>query len=211
MRFFLFVLFALFAMPVTAAEITVTEGPVRRPLPEFVQELPAEDYAVWAEWQNRQAALRAEREARYSYERPYIKTMRTIIESNGGRNTSRRASGTTTRNSSSRGYSKNGHSRRSNSSTTTRNMAMDSRSRNWNTTTAETVPHRYVNPAYTPPGPVAVYNPYVKPEGGVGAPDWSNLFVPCEEGTMTLTEALDECRGPVSPEKLYRKLLERWF
>jgi hypothetical protein len=208
---FLFVLFALFVTPMTAAEITVTDGPARRPLPKFVAELSREDYAVWAEWQNRQAGLRAEREAKYSYERPYITVNRTAVNSSGGRSSTMRANGTTTRNLSSRGYSKNGHSRRSQSSTTTRNMSANRNSRNWNSTTAETYPHRYVNPAYVPSGPVTVYSPYVKPEGGVGEPDWDNLFVPCEEGTMTLTEALDECRGPASPEKLYRNLLKEWF
>jgi len=210
MRSFLFILFTLLATPVFAQIIVIDKLPLR-PLPVFVQTLSDEDYALWAGWQNNQAALRAENNAFYSFERPYIETMRTVVKTASGSRSTANASGTTTQNSSSRGYSKNGHSRRDNNSTTTRNMSSNRSNRAWGTTTAETIPQRYINSAYVPTGAVTVYNPFVKLEKGAGIPDWNNLFVPCEEGTMTLTEALNSCRGPMSTEKLYRTLFEGWF
>jgi len=200
----------LFATPVSAQIIVIDKLPPR-PLPVFVQNLSDEDYARWAGWQNDQALLRAEDDAFYSFERPYIETMRTIVKATSGSHSATKASGTTTQNSSSRGYSKNGYSQRNNNSTTTRNMSSNRSNRAWGTTTAETIPQRYINSAYVPTGAVTVYNPFVKLEKGVGIPDWNNLFVPCEEGAMTLTEALNSCHGPMSTEKLYRTLFEGWF
>jgi hypothetical protein len=210
MRHFLFVLVALFATS-ASAEITVTDAITSRALPKFVQELSAEDFEIWAKWQNRQAELRAEHDAFYSYERPYITINKTVVSSAGGQTSRMRMSGTTHRSSTSHTTRGKNTSKRSGSSTTNRNASADRSSRSWDHTTAFTYPHRYRNFAYVPPGPVTTYNPFVKPEACDGEPDWDNLFVPCEEKTKTLTEALDECRGPTSPEKLYRKLLEEWF
>jgi len=211
MRRFLFVLVVLFVTPVSA-QVTVTDAAATtRALPKFVQELSAEDFEIWAKWQNRQAELRAKHDAFYNYERPYITVNKTIVSSAGGRSSSTRTGGTTRRDSVSNTIRGHNTSKRTGSSVTNRNGFSNRTSQSWNNTIIFTYPHHYRNPAYVPPGPVTTYNPFVKPEVCSGEPDWDNLFVPCEEGTKTLTEALDECRGPTSPEKLYRKLLEEWF
>jgi hypothetical protein len=63
---------------------------------------------------------------------------------------------------------------------------------------------------YTGPGEVMVYNPFVRSSGGVGLPDWDNLYVPCQSGAMTVSEALRKY-GPTDPEALYEKLMAPYF
>lgn len=164
-------------------------------LPQFVQNLSAEDYATWAAWQNRQAKLRAAEESEDSIEGPFVYSVRTTSSMNGGitadldrlnkTNWSKRSSATR--------------------STATNNVTT------WRNATSETLPHRYVNPAYQPPGALTIHNPFVRPKAGEGTPDWSNLYVPCEYGTKTLAEAMEEVNGPISAGKLYAKLLAYWF
>jgi len=72
---------------------------------------------------------------------------------------------------------------------------------------------RYANPDYVPPPPMTIYSPFVKPiaDKAVGSPDWNTIFVPCEKGTMTMTEALNKERGPVSANRLFRRLMAPYF
>ncbi len=164
-------------------------------VPKFVQSLSSEDYAVWAAWQTRQAKLRAAEESKNSPEEPYIYAVRTTSSVNGGvtaalnllNRTSRGKRNSTTR------------------STATNNMAMR------RVTVVETTGRRYVNPNYRPPGSVTIHNPYARFTNNVGTPNWDKLFVPCKTGTMTVTEALEAVRGPVSAEWLFSEAMSEWF
>lgn len=53
------ILLCTLVTPIIGQTITVTPGPALQPLPKFVQELTPDDFQVWADWQNRQAAARA--------------------------------------------------------------------------------------------------------------------------------------------------------
>lgn len=75
----------------------------------------------------------------------------------------------------------------------------------------ETLPHRYINLAYRPPGSVTINNPYARFVKNVGTPNWYKLFVPCKTGTMTVAEALEGARGPVSAERLFSEIMSDWF
>ena len=164
-------------------------------LPKFVQSLSSEDYATWAAWQNRQAKLRTVEESEDSVEEPYIYSVRTTSSVNGGvtaalnrlNKTSRTKRSSTTR------------------STATNNVAT------WRDAVVETIPHRYVNPAYRPPGPVTIHNPYARFVNNVGTPNWDKIFVPCESGTMTVSEAMDKLGSPVPAELLFSNVMSEWF
>ena len=164
-------------------------------LPEFVQSLSSEDYAIWAAWQNHQAKLRAAEESENSYEEPFIYSVRTTSSVNGGITAA---------------LNRMNRTRRSKRSSTTWSTAMNNVS-TWRDATVETTPRRYANPAYRPPGSVTIHNPYARFADNVGTPNWDKLFVPCKTGTMTVAEALETARGPVSAERLFSEVMSDWF
>jgi len=166
-------------------------------LPQFVMALSDADYARWAAWQNRQSKLRAAEEAENSYEEPYVYSSKTATSVDGGLTAAILRLDKARR-------SKSGSTRRA---ATTRTQS------DWRNIETETWQQRYVNPDYTPPGAVTIHNPYArfaKPvEGRV--PNWDKLFVPCPDGTMTVTEALAKFPAPVSPEKFYSLIMSEWL
>jgi hypothetical protein len=76
-------------------------------------------------------------------------------------------------------------------------------------TTERTV--RTLNPDYVGPGASVVYNPWARPEGGIGTPKWERIFVPVKEGTMTLQEILDRLNGPIDPEEVFTIFMRDYF
>lgn len=164
-------------------------------LPKFVQSLSSEDYAIWAAWQSRQAKLRTAEESENSCEEPFVYSVRTTSSVNGGVTAA---------------LNRMNRVKRGKRSSTTRSTATNNLS-TWRNAAVETVPHRYVNPAYRPPGSVTIHNPYARFVSNVGTPNWDKLFVPCKTGTMTVSEALEAARGPVSAERLFSELMSKWF
>lgn len=160
-----------------------------RPLPKFVQKLSPTDFKLWAAWQNRQADARQAERANDPLTAPPVLRGSRLVATSTGYGTARRGTA---------------HNGRGNSKAIMGYADVYA--------TVENVITRYVNPDYTPT-PRVYHNPYVKPNGtgALGEPDWDRLFVPCDKGTMTMTEALMEQRGPVDPEKLYARLLAPFF
>lgn len=184
---------------------------VSRPLPKLVQNLSDEDYAIWAQWQNRQAERRAEADARkanwfkYNYANKVVSN--NYSRSNATTNTS--SSANVISNTTSRGGK--GWSNRSGSRSMTRNghSSMNAARFGGNTVTSYTV--RFRNPDYVGPGTTNYYNPWVRHEGGLGTPDWSTIFVPCKEGTVTMQEVLDRLDGPRNPENVFNVMMEGYL
>lgn len=185
MRTFLLTLIAIaFAVLLPAVAGAQT---AERPLPKFVQKLSPADFKLWAAWQNRQAAARqAEQADDPLAPDPYLHGSR-LIATSTAHTAGIGTGGNGKRNNAILGYT---------DVYATSTQAIESRHT------------RYANPDYTPT-PQIIYNPYVQPseENGLGDPDWNSLFVPCEKGTMTMTEALMKERGPIDPERLYMRLL----
>jgi hypothetical protein len=149
-----------------------------------VQNLSSEGYATWAAWQNRQAELRAAEEAENSDEEPYVYSVRTTSSVSGGI--------TAALNRTSR-------------HTAINNVAT------WHRAVTETSPRRYINPAYRPPGSVTIHNPYARFANNVGTPNWDKIFVPCESGTMTVSEAMGKLGSPVPAELLFSEVMLEWL
>lgn len=193
----------LLCTPAMAQTITVTNGPIARPLPKFVQELADDDYQIWVDWQNRQAAARAAEKSLPDFpELPYRRVMRETSSSYAAH----RTANVTISSATSLKSGRNGGSSRSsgNSHTYGRGLATAGSVR-------DIGPAYYHNPAYTGPGALTVYNPYCRSSEGVGSPDWDNLFIPTQDGTTrTLGEELQK-RGPVDPEALYRELFTPYY
>jgi hypothetical protein len=166
-------------------------------LPKFVQNLSYEDYATWAAWQNRQAKLRVVEESEDSIEEPFVYSVRTTSSINGGITAA---------------LNRMNKTNRTKRSSTTRSTATNNVS-TWRNAKAETMPHRYVNPAYRPPGSVTIHNPYARFARPVTnrPPNWDNIFLPCKSGTLTVTEALEEARGPMSAERLFSQVMSEWL
>ena len=198
----------IIALIILLASTVASAQTVERPLPKLIQNLSDEDYAIWAQWQNRQAVLRAEAEDvktewdRYSY------ANRVVSNSFSNGNVSARVSGNSRSNSTSRPGSA-GKSHRSGSRNTTRNSQANTRQASGTTIISDQV--RVRNPDYVGPGATVTYNPYVRPEGGLGPPDWASLFIPCKEGTITMQEVLDRLIGPQRPEKVFETMMEGYF
>lgn len=161
--------------------LTVSNAPALRPLPKFVQSLSDSDFKAWASWQNEQARLRKSENHDYR-NLPDNRMSRTIVDSDGPMMRGNYAN-------------RRGSFNRMNEG----RIVIESGS------------VRYFNPDYVGPGPLVQFNPFVKYEGGTGEPDWSNLFVPCENGTMTVTEAINKLRGPMPAEELFTKLMTPYF
>jgi hypothetical protein len=188
---------------------TVASGQtVDRPLPKLIQNLSDEDYAIWAQWQNRQAVRRAEAEdARTQWDR-YTYADRVVSNSFSNGSATVRASGTARSNATTRPGSA-GKTQRSGSRSMTRNSQANTNQASGTTVISDQV--RVRNPAYVGPGATVTYNPYVRSKGGLGAPDWATLFIPCKEGTITMQEVLDRLTGPQRPEKVFETMMEGYF
>lgn len=176
----------------TALILLVTTTTYAQTLPKLIQNLSDENYAIWANWQNRQIVRRAE----------------TIVSPPQYNYADRIVS-----DSFSRGITQmSGHSRsRSRPGSRFTNRNRDTNFNRRNKTSVTTYQRRYINPDYSGPGSILFYNPYARLEGGLGSPDWSNLFVPCKEGTVTMQEALDHLVGPQNPEKVFKIMMEGYF
>jgi hypothetical protein len=175
-----------FAVAVVAVFFIATTalGQVPRTLPKFVQGLSDEQYEAWAEWQNAQTLAREH----ITYEPKYLAGSRTTIKHARRGSGGIRTGSTWTRNQR-RGFAHRGNN-------------------SFGTTTADRYTRTYPNPHYAGPPGATLYNPFVRPTGGVGKPDWDNLFVITADGVMTLTEALTM---PMPPETAFRKLMEGFF
>jgi hypothetical protein len=179
-----------------------------RPLPKLIQNLSDEDYVVWAQWQNRQAERRAEVEGEKTQWDRYTYADRVVSNSFSNGSASVRVSGNSRSNSTSRPGSA-GKSHRSGSRDTTRNSQANTNQASGTTVITDQV--RMRNPGYVGPGATVTYNPYVRPEGGLGGPDWATLFIPCKEGTITMQEVLDRLIGPQRSEKVFETMMEGYF
>ena len=198
----------IIALIILLASTVASAQTVERPLPKLIQNLSDEDYAIWAQWQNRQAVLRAEAEdAKTQWDR-YSYADRVVSNSFSNGSASVRVSGNSRSNSTSRPGSA-GKSHRSGSRNTTRNSQANTNQASGTTIISDQV--RVRNPDYVGPGATVTYNPYVRPEGGLGGPDWASLFIPCKEGTITMQEVLDRLIGPQRPEKVFETMMEGYF
>lgn len=189
----IFILFATFA---SGQEVT-------RPLPKLVQNLSDEDYAIWAQWQNRQAERHSEERAKYTQFEHYNYGNRIVTSRFNRGSASRRFSNSATAHSQVDRNSRSQFTNRHGSSNTTMNRSGNS------VITAYGV--RFLNPDYVGPGITPYYNPWVRPEGGLGTPDWSRIFIPCKEGTITMQEVLDRLGGPMNPEKVFEIMMEGYI
>ena len=178
-----------------AIGITAEAQSISRPLPRVIQNLSDEDYAVWAQWQNRQANLRADEGGDRSWDK-YNYATRVTRDSYSHGSASRQSSSTSRKNSST-------------ASTRNGNAHTNVRRRGGMTVTKRQV--RFVNPDYVGPRPLEVYNPWVRSKGNLGSPDWPNLFVPCKEGTTTMQEVLDRLIGPQNPERVFKTMMEGYL
>lgn len=181
---------------------------VNRALPKLIQNLSDEDYAMWAEWQNRQASRRAEAESVKTQWDKYDYADRIVSNSFNRGNTSVRTSGSARSNSTTRPGNA-GQTSRSGSRSMTRSSQGQTNQNSGTTIISDQV--RRLNPNYVGPGVTVIYNPYVRYEGGLGAPDWATIFVPCKEGTITMQEVLDRLTGPQRPEKVFKIMMEGYF
>lgn len=187
--------------------ITVEAQTVVRALPQLIQNLSDKDYAIWAQWQNRQAIRRVVEIAddidwmRYNY------ADRVISNSFSRGNTTARTSNSSNSvsNSSTRGKSRSG------SRSTTRNGYANTNFNRFGSTAITSYQTRYLNSDYAGAGVISIYNPLIQPKGGLGTPDWANLFVPCKKGTITMQEVLDRLIGPQNPEKVFKIMLGDYF
>jgi len=170
---------------------------VTRPLPQLIQNLSDKDYAVWAQWQNRQANRRAEEVANDTEWRKYNYADRVISDSFSRGSTTMRSSTRTNRGGA--------------TSSATRNSSARANTNRYGGTAITAYKVRYLNPDYVGLKPVIAYNPWARQKGGLGTPDWASLFVPCKKDTVTMQEVLDRLGGPRNPEKVYKVMLEDYL
>jgi len=166
-------------------EIVKGQEPLR-PLPECVQKMSDAEYQAWAVWQNHHASKH--RSGIFSDEDEHTYTTRTTI------------------NGSSRRQSQGIVSSFSNKYTGRRNSFMSRDGHRRSNNVISTYEKRYDNPHYVPQKSDMVYNPFVKPVGGVGTPDWDSLMVPTSEGVVPMSQVIPT--RPVPLEKLYEQLLK---
>jgi hypothetical protein len=179
----------LTAILITLALVaTANAQDVKRPVPQFVESLSDADYATWVQWQNRQAERRAEEKSKWPAEPRH--DYATQVERRGVMGGMAATRSRTNFNEGGRAV------------TRFRGGAAS-------ITTSRTV--RYVNPNYTGPGPITIYNPWVRVKDGKGTPDWDNIFVPAKEGTMTVSELMDTLKGPLSAEKVFANAVSEYF
>ncbi len=194
-------LFLTFAILLTM--VATANSQVVRPLPQLVQNLSNENYAIWASWQNQQAARRAEEILTDTAWDKFSYAKRLISSSFGRGNTSTQVS------SSSRSSSQSGKGWFERSGSSSGQATANFNRYGGTVITSRQV--RYRNPSYVGAGTVITYNPWTRLRDGIGSPNWNNLFVPCKEGTLTLQEALNQIRGPQNSEKVFTILMEDYF
>lgn len=171
----------LFAPVVLGSELTISVGPVMRPVPKFVQSLTDAQYKCWAAWQNRQAEAKRANAQLSMPEKPYTTVQRTISTITGVNS----------------GLGRLRHSGRGGMFDVT--------------ATTEKGPYTYANPQYAPMPGAIILNPFARVRGGVGSPDWGSLFMPFEGEVMTVSEAMDKFGGPVNPEALFAEGMKPYF
>lgn len=183
---------------------SVANGQGIRSLPQVVQNLSNENYAIWASWQNRQAARRAEEVLADTAWNKFTYAKRLISNSfSRGNTTTRVGSSSQSSTQSGKGWSDRSGSR---------DGYADTNFNRYGGTTITSRRVKYRNPSYMGAGSVMIYNPWARAENSLGAPDWDNLFVPTSEGgTLTLQEVLDQRFGPTNPEKVFKALMGVYF
>jgi hypothetical protein len=181
---------------------SVANGQITRSLPQVIQNLSNENYVIWAGWQNRQAARRAE-EILADTAWNKFNYVKQLTSNSFSRGSSLTQTGSNSRSAtlSGRGWSDSSGSRNGYEST-------NFNSRDGTVITSRQV--RYRNPDYVGAGTVMTYNPWVRLRSGIGSPDWDNLFVPCEDGTLTMQEALNQL-GPRNPEQVFKIFMGGYF
>jgi hypothetical protein len=189
----------IYTILIVAFSFMPADAQVARPLPKLIQNLSDEDYFIWAQWQNRQAVRRfREIDGRTRWDK-YDYASR-VVSSNFSRgNATTQTSGTS--HSSSRAGSRS----------TSRSGYANTNINRLGGAIVTSYRIRFRNPDYVSPGPTTAYNPWTRCKGGLGTPDWENLFVPCKEGTITMQEVLDQLIGPQNPEKVFKIMLEGYF
>ena len=146
---------------------------------EVIQNMSDEDYAAWAVWHNLVTSRKAA-----EYVGPSRWLYGTAID------TYNRSSGRTTANSNSysNSYSRRGKTTSSRSSSRRGYTSIDS-NRN-SSSHMRSYRHYYLNPDYVGSGSVTVYNPFVRHEGGVGYPDYENIYLPTSEGPQSMADLM---------------------
>jgi len=177
--------------------IEVSATPVQPGLPAYVQTMSAEDYEAWAIWQNKCARDKAEKDVLFSDDQPFYTVNRTTVKARSGGFARNTTNGGTSR-STSRG-------RNTSRSRSTRNVSTQRNQSGWRAITSATIPTRYRNPNYVPTS-IMIYSPYVK-STSEREPDWNNLFVPLDDGPITVAEAMKLINRPMPPETLFRLLM----
>ena len=201
----------LWIVILATVSITVEAQTVTRTLPRVIQNLSDEDYAVWAEWQNRQASRRAKEIEDDTGWLKYNYADRVTSNSYSRGSATMRMYGTTNATSNSSSRSGKGWSSRSGSRSATRRGYASTNTNRYGGTTITSHKVRYLNPDYVGSGAVTAYNPFVRSTGGLGTPDWANIFVPCKKGTTTMQEVLDRMVGPRNPERVFKIMMEGYF
>ena len=201
----------ILAIAVLVTSVTIANGQIIRPLPQVIQNLSNEDYAVWVGWQNRQAIRRAEEIIDDTAWNKYSFADQVVTNSFSRGNATTQLSSSSRSTSNSSIQSGEGWSNRSGSHAATRRGQSNTDFNRQGGTTTTTRQVRYRNPEYVGAGAVMTYSPWVRLKGRLGTPNWSNLFVPCKKGTLTMQEALDQIPGPLNAEKTFKALLEDYF
>ena len=189
---------ALILMAVPAPlTIEVSKAPTQPGLPEYVQEMSAEDYEAWAYWQNAISREKTARANRFADEQATYTVDRWVTSSKS----SMKGRGFATGRASNK--TRAGKNNRRSSATTNVHTGQTQSGRQ--STVVATIPTRYKNPYYCPKS-LMVYNPTVK-STSERRPDWDNLYVPWDGGVITVTEALKCFNRPMTPEKMFRMVL----
>jgi len=159
-RLFLILTLLLFASTANS-QITVTEGPVARPLPQAIQSMNDEKYAAWAIWHN---LVTTRNTGKYTASKwLYGTTIDIYNRSNGRMNT----------NSSLH--------RRSHSSVNSNHNSFVHR---------RSYQYRYYNSDYTGSGSITIYNPFARHEGNLGYPDYENIYLPTPKGPQSMADLI---------------------
>jgi hypothetical protein len=77
-------------------------------------------------------------------------------------------------------------------------------------TVSESFTTRFVNPDYTGPGPLTIYNPYCRFTENTLNPNWAEIYVITKSGVMTMTQAMAK-HAPMPPEELFKRLMAPYF
>lgn len=186
---------SILATLILVATGTIATAQVPHPTPQVIQSLSDSDYALWAQWQNRQAVRRSEEEAKRTRWDKYDYASRVVSSSS-----SRGSAGT-----------RNSSMSRSSSHLSTRRGSSSANFNRSGGTTITSYRVRYLNPEYVGPSASVFHNPLARHVKGMGTPDWKAIFVPCKEGTTTMQEVLDRLVGPQNPERVFEIMLEGYF